>query len=396
MNLFNRLFFTMLLIVGLPAISMAEFIAVLETVENPKGLLTQSEKLYITNVLRELALQELPTEQNYTIMTRENINAMLPPGKNIEDCEGNCAVETGRNISADFVAQAVVGKFGEELTINVELYETASSKLVASANGRSENIQGLATVINEKAPALFQKAKRAEPAIAVDTTAADTTIATPEPTAEAPVAEAPIAEAPVAETPIAEAPAPTKTEEYEPDTLVSNQDSLTFERSLFRHGPWIHFGQFSDEGGLFSLAQSYEIGYAMSFGITETIDVWIGLSFEHITADKEVETEYYGASNSYDYHSIENGYSYGITIPLKIRKHAKGIPFVWYFLGYKFRPPSFAKNLFTEPNDVTAGFGFSTTKFDLEFICQIPTPHGYFDSNIDSPQMGLTLTYWVR
>lgn len=47
-----------------------------------------TDRQYLTNVLREQAVKELPASQNYTIMTRENITAMLPPGKSIEDCEG--------------------------------------------------------------------------------------------------------------------------------------------------------------------------------------------------------------------------------------------------------------------------------------------------------------------
>lgn len=55
------------------------------------------DRQYLTNVLREQAVKELPAAENYTIMTRENIQQMLPPGKAIEDCEGSCLVETGKN-----------------------------------------------------------------------------------------------------------------------------------------------------------------------------------------------------------------------------------------------------------------------------------------------------------
>lgn len=390
MNLFNRLFFTMLLIVGLPAISMAEFIAVLETVENPKGLLTQSEKLYITNVLRELALQELPAEQNYTIMTRENINAMLPPGKSLEDCEGNCAVETGRNISADFVAQAVVGKFGEELTINVELYETAGNKLVASANGRSENIQGLATVINEKAPALFQKAKRAKPETPI-VAPAPTTVEERAPTAIAPESKN-VAESEPAYEPETSAESDNSAM---PDTINLDMDSALPDRPRFRHGPWFHFGQFHDDDGLMDMGQSYEIGYAISLALTKRFDFLTGVSFEHMTADEDVLTTHYGPDGEYEYTSTENGYSYGITIPLELKLRWKASSSVWYSLGYKFRLPSFAEKMFTEPNDITAGIGISIAKIEIGFTIQLPSDHGYFDNYINT-QMGLTLNYWIR
>lgn len=62
-----------------------------------------SDRLYLTNVLREEAVKRLPAEDDYTIMTRENTSAMLPPGRALEDCEGSCLAEMGRNIYADFV-----------------------------------------------------------------------------------------------------------------------------------------------------------------------------------------------------------------------------------------------------------------------------------------------------
>ena len=62
------------------------------------------------------------------LTSTENINMMLPPGKAIEDCEGSCLVETGKNISADYIAQGHVGRFADNLTITVELYETAGNR----------------------------------------------------------------------------------------------------------------------------------------------------------------------------------------------------------------------------------------------------------------------------
>ncbi|MBR4348498.1 MAG: hypothetical protein IKP90_06115 [Fibrobacter sp.] len=109
----------------------ATYIAVLETVSQT-DLLDRSEKNFLTDKLREKAKGVLPDDKGYVIMTRENINAMLPAGTSIEDCEGSCLVETGKNIAADYVAQARIGKFGSQLTLTVELYETAGNNLVGT------------------------------------------------------------------------------------------------------------------------------------------------------------------------------------------------------------------------------------------------------------------------
>ena len=148
-----------ILVMLLAGTSFAKFVAVLETVGDGKDGLSLSERQYLTNMLREQAVQELPAELNFTIMTRENIMMMLPPGKSIEDCEGSCLAETGKNIAADYVAQARVGKVGSNISISVELYETAGSKLVASFNGLGADVDALINVIKAKAPEFFRKAR---------------------------------------------------------------------------------------------------------------------------------------------------------------------------------------------------------------------------------------------
>ena len=156
-----RLLVTIFLLLVCVSGAFATHVAVLETGVDPavKKKVTFSDRQYLTNVLREEAVKQLPAEEGYTIMTRENISAMLPPGKAIEDCEGSCLAETGRNISADFVCQARVSRFGSKLAFSAEIYETAGNKLVASFNGNGKNVEALLKVIKENAPDFFGKVK---------------------------------------------------------------------------------------------------------------------------------------------------------------------------------------------------------------------------------------------
>ncbi len=147
-------FIISMLLLVLPA--FATHVAVLETTA-ASGVLKLEEKQYLTDVLRSEAVKALPAEQNYTIMTRENITAMLPPGKAIEDCEGSCLVETGKNISADYIAQGHVGRFANNLTITVELYETAGNKLMGSFSSKASNIESLEIEIRQKSFDLFSR-----------------------------------------------------------------------------------------------------------------------------------------------------------------------------------------------------------------------------------------------
>ena len=165
----NNFKFFLLLLVSLVVTSQATYVAVLETGADAsaKDGVSLSDRQYLTNVLREEAVKELPAVQNYTIMTRENIQQMLPPGKAIEDCEGSCLVETGKNIAADYICQARVGRFGKSLTLSAELYETAGNKLIASFNGHGTNLKELLTLIELKSPDFFKVIKRMETPVPV-------------------------------------------------------------------------------------------------------------------------------------------------------------------------------------------------------------------------------------
>ena len=158
MRVFN---ISICLLLALAVSSQAAFVAVLETVADPlvKDKVSLADRQYLTNVLREQAVKELPASQNFTIMTRENITAMLPPGKSIEDCEGSCLAETGKNIAADYVCQARVSSFNGSLTLSAELYETAGNKLIASFNGLGPNQSTLLTHIIQKSPEFFRSIK---------------------------------------------------------------------------------------------------------------------------------------------------------------------------------------------------------------------------------------------
>ncbi len=201
----NRFLMIFVCMVFCATSAFATHVAVLETGADgaAKDKVPLSDRQYLTNVLREEAVKQLPATENYTIMTRENIQQMLPPGKAIEECEGSCLVETGKNISADYICQARVGSFDGDLTLSAELYETAGNKLIASFNGHGTNLKELLTLIELKSPDFFKVIKRME---------------TPVPVAVEPVPE-PVAPAP---EPVVEDTAETA----EPEEPEASQDTV--------------------------------------------------------------------------------------------------------------------------------------------------------------------------
>jgi hypothetical protein len=164
----NRLFFA-ILIFSLSVNASAAYVAVLETAADgsAKDSVPFLDRQYLTNVLRQQAIKELPAAQNYTIMTRENIQQMLPPGKAVEECEGSCLVETGKNIAADYICQARVGRFGNSLTLSAELYETAGNKLIASFNGRGQSVEDLLDVVVKESREFFGMIREVTPSESV-------------------------------------------------------------------------------------------------------------------------------------------------------------------------------------------------------------------------------------
>src|SRR4051812_28874614 len=88
---------------SLPA-AAAQHIAVLELRNRlPAKMREQFPADYFTDQIREGALAAVDARK-LEVITRENLLVLLKAsGKALEDCEGECEVETGKRIGADFV-----------------------------------------------------------------------------------------------------------------------------------------------------------------------------------------------------------------------------------------------------------------------------------------------------
>ncbi|MDR2732119.1 MAG: hypothetical protein LBB36_02765, partial [Fibromonadaceae bacterium] len=125
--------------------------------ESVQGKISIEESRHLTDELRRQAVMNLPTK-DYSVLTRDNIIALIPADETEAECLAeSCAVEIGRFIGAEFITQGTIGKFGNKLTISVELYETMNAKLLSSIVFESKDIDGLLNVIRKEAKPLFQK-----------------------------------------------------------------------------------------------------------------------------------------------------------------------------------------------------------------------------------------------
>jgi hypothetical protein len=146
-----------LLFLAIAAYGQQERVAILNSMDDSDSI-KLSDLAFLTSRLRETAVNVLP-KQRYGVMTTESIVAFLGSEERaIKICrESSCLAEIGRKVSADYVAQARLGKFGNDLAIKTELYEVKSGTLIGSFTGYSKDIYGLLALIDEKAPDLFKR-----------------------------------------------------------------------------------------------------------------------------------------------------------------------------------------------------------------------------------------------
>ena len=103
---------------------------------------------YLTSIVRGTVRGVLPTSQ-YILMTRENIMELLPAGSQLSNCLGDCAVETGRNIGADYVITGEVVKFADELRAIITLHKTDTGNLIIEERVGAGDLKNLESAVEE-------------------------------------------------------------------------------------------------------------------------------------------------------------------------------------------------------------------------------------------------------
>ena len=209
---------------------MQERLAIIQTLDNNDSI-GFNDLSYLTDKLRETAVNVLPKEQ-YGVMTTESIIAFLGSQEKARKAcnESSCLAELGRKVSADYVAQGRIGRFGRDLTIKVELYSVKSGNLIGSFTGDSKDIYGLRDIITEKATDLFKKmpntsnVKKTVPPPEAPTPPPPPTLVTPPEAPTQPLA-------PVA------SPIPQDIPPEEPETYIDNLENIysLFEMDFEEH-----------------------------------------------------------------------------------------------------------------------------------------------------------------
>jgi len=118
--------------------SRTGLLAVLEFNNKLKGSDRESlDSAYFANQVRAAAKRIAPALR---VMTRENVLVLLQSsGKALEECLGECEVETGRKLGADLVVSGDVLKVGTNYKIDLRMHDTREGQLMsgAAASGHS-------------------------------------------------------------------------------------------------------------------------------------------------------------------------------------------------------------------------------------------------------------------
>lgn len=119
-----------------PLIAVLEFRTKLAAEEK-----ADADPTYFSDVVRSQALDELPMAQ---VMTRENMTVLLAAsGKDLAQCEGECDVETGRNLGADEVINGELLKVGSSFKLDLKLHSTRDGRLLAGVQASGKTVDEL-------------------------------------------------------------------------------------------------------------------------------------------------------------------------------------------------------------------------------------------------------------
>ena len=117
--------------------------------------LKADEVATLTDVVRFAAVPVLPRAR-FSVMTRDNILELLPPDTNLAQCVGDCEVETGRKLGADYVVVGDISKYGGELRAKLSVYDTKSAALIYGRMVPAKDLMSLERALASTAGLLFK------------------------------------------------------------------------------------------------------------------------------------------------------------------------------------------------------------------------------------------------
>lgn len=110
---------------------------------------------YLPDKVRESIIKTLDTARP---MTSENmISLVTAAGKQLEDCEGQCEVDTGRLLGADLVITGDLLKVGSFFKLVLRMHDTRSGVLLSASEAQGRAFEDIERDVRAAVGELFQK-----------------------------------------------------------------------------------------------------------------------------------------------------------------------------------------------------------------------------------------------
>ncbi len=130
-------------------------LAVLE-LRNSEGI-TPDEAAYLTDRVRDSAARLLPVG-DCLVMSRESMAALLPAGADLSGCSaGDCEVEAGRMVGADYIVTGEILKFDGALRLNLKAHHCESGALLGGESVAGAKLTALEAGLDRGANRLLAR-----------------------------------------------------------------------------------------------------------------------------------------------------------------------------------------------------------------------------------------------
>jgi len=94
--------------------------------------LSSSELAYLMDLFKSTMASRHSEE--VVLVTKENITTLLPPDTTLEDCVGECVVETGRTLGVDYIVTGYFRRLFKSVRLFVTAVESKTGKVVSLVN----------------------------------------------------------------------------------------------------------------------------------------------------------------------------------------------------------------------------------------------------------------------
>ena len=126
----------------------------------------QTNSEFVSNedllILTERVIVIISEIKTYDLITKENILTLLPPDQNLEECIGECEIETGRLVGANKVISGWVVKSKKLYQLTIKLHDTRTGVLEIAKLISATNFKGVLSELQNRRSSLLQTDKEAE------------------------------------------------------------------------------------------------------------------------------------------------------------------------------------------------------------------------------------------